>query len=91
MMASFYCQELIRNTHLLCQGYISKLQEEKKPREEDKEEEQVFLNGKQPTYYVEENEKFLNLLISNCEPILCEIVSKFDSFNRINKIESAFD
>lgn len=93
MMASFYCQELIRNTHLLCQGYISKLQEEKKKeggREEEKEEE-INLNGKQPTYYVEENEKFLNLLISNCEPILNEIVSKFDSFNRINKIESAFD
>lgn len=26
MLAAFYCQELIRNTHLLCQNYITKLQ-----------------------------------------------------------------
>jgi hypothetical protein len=49
------------------------------------------MNGKQPTYYVEENEKFLNMLISNCEPILNEIVSKFDNFNKINKIEQSFE
>jgi len=30
MMASFYCQELIRNTFYLCHGYIDKLQSEKK-------------------------------------------------------------
>ena len=30
MMASFYCQELIRNTYYLCHGYINKLQSEKK-------------------------------------------------------------
>lgn len=30
--------------------------------------------GKRTSYYVEENEKILNLLISNCEPILTEIV-----------------
>ena len=47
--------------------------------------------GKQQTYYVEENEKFLNLLISNCEPILSEIVSKFESFNKLNHIETAFE
>lgn len=29
MMASFYCQELIRNTFYLCHGYINKLQSEK--------------------------------------------------------------
>jgi len=94
MMASFYCQELIRNTHLLCQGYITKLQEDRvKPKEGDEtgKEEEIFITGKQPTYYVEENEKFLNILISNCEPILGEIVSKFDSFNKINKMESAFE
>ena len=28
MMASFYCQELIRNTKYLCVGYIQKLQQE---------------------------------------------------------------
>jgi hypothetical protein len=54
-------------------------------------DEEIFLSGKQPTYYVEENEKFLNLLISNCEPILNEIVSKFDNFNKINKISGAFE
>ena len=47
--------------------------------------------GKQQTYYVEENEKFLNLLISNCEPILSEITSKFDNFNKLNHIEQAFE
>lgn len=47
--------------------------------------------GKQQTYYVEENEKFLNLLISNCEPILSQIVNKFDRFNKINSIEQAFE
>jgi hypothetical protein len=102
MMASFYCQELIRNTHLLCQGYITKLQEDRQaPKRQVSEpkdgkpaemkDEEIFLSGKQPTYYVEENEKFLNLLISNCEPILNEIVSKFDNFNKINKISAAFE
>jgi len=33
----------------------------------------------------------LELLISNCEPILGEIVSKFDEFNKFNKIGQAFD
>ncbi len=31
------------------------------------------------------------MLISNCEPILNEIVSKFDNFNKINKISGAFE
>lgn len=30
-------------------------------------------------------------MISNCEPILGEIVSKFNNFNKINKIETAFE
>lgn len=30
--------------------------------------------GRRTSYYVEENEKILNLLITNCEPILSEIV-----------------
>jgi len=102
MMASFYCQELIRNSHILCQGYISKLQEDRSQQRASKptdpntqtsevRDEEIFLSGKQPTYYVEENEKFLNLLISNCEPILNEIVSKFDNFNNNNKMETAFE
>ena len=55
------------------------------------DEEDPVILGKQQTYYVEENEKFLNLLISNCEPILNKIVSKFDKFNKINGIEQAFE
>ena len=50
-----------------------------------------MLFGKQVTYYVEENEKVLNLLITNCEPILAEVVDKFDEFNSINGIEAAFE
>ena len=103
MMASFYCQELIRNTHYLCHGYINKLQLEKKQSKvtmmkdraaianPNSDEDDPIVIGKQQTYYVEENEKFLNLLISNCAPILKQIVSKFDKFNRINSIEKAFE
>jgi hypothetical protein len=50
-----------------------------------------WLFGKQATYYVEENQKVLNMLISNCEPILSAIVSKFDSFNEYNNIGEAFE
>jgi len=50
-----------------------------------------WLFGKQATYYVEENQKVLNMLISNCEPILKAIVSKFDSFNNANNIGEAFE
>jgi hypothetical protein len=31
------------------------------------------------------------MLISNCEPILSAIVSKFDSFNNYNDIGEAFE
>ncbi len=31
------------------------------------------------------------MLISNCEPILSAIVSKFDSFNMYNDIGEAFE
>ena len=55
------------------------------------DEDEPIVIGKQQTYYVEENEKFLNLLISNCEPILGKIVNKFDRFNKINGIEQAFE
>ena len=107
MMASFYCQELIRNTKYLCVGYIQKLQQEneksasipKKPEaapadqgsDQKTSAEEEYNICKQQTYYVEENEKILNLLISNCEPILTEIVSKFESFNKLNNIQQAFE
>ena len=33
-----------------------------------------ILANRRTSYYVEENEKLLNLLITNCEPILSEII-----------------
>jgi len=42
--------------------------------------------GRRTSYYVEENEKILKLLIENCEPILSEIVTQADHFNTYNKI-----
>jgi hypothetical protein len=41
-------------------------------------------------YYVEENEKLLQLLITNCEPILRELKSRFDHFNTYNNICDGF-
>jgi len=37
------------------------------------ESDKDFL-GKRTSYYVEENERILNLLITNCEPILSEMI-----------------
>ena len=107
MLASFYCQELIRNSHILCQGYIAKLQA---PPPDPKassllqpkglassysaqfKQEADAAGGSIPAlpYYVEENENFLNLLISNCEPILREISAQVDQFNQKNKIADGF-
>lgn len=47
--------------------------------------------GKRTSYYVEENEKILNLLISNCEPILTEIVTQINHFNTYNKIDKVVE
>ncbi len=60
--------------------------------EEDKEkpEEEEDL-GKRTSYYAEENEKLLNLLITNCEPILSEIVGLVDHFNSYNRIQKVID
>jgi len=87
-MASFYCQELIRNTLLLCKSYIQRLLLEKSQKKgvlkdidneiggmaSDFEQDGDILSNRRVSYYVEENEKLLNLLITNCEPILSEIV-----------------
>ena len=35
MMASFYCQELIRNTYYLCHGYIRKLKNERATKQKN--------------------------------------------------------
>ena len=122
-MASYFCQELIRNTHLLCKSYIQRLLIEKNSKgaergsgavlkdienelgsdflsSQDKsslsDSEQLKnntstasakedpLNPKRTSYYVEENERILNLLITNCEPILSEMVASVDHFNTYN-------
>jgi len=85
--ASFYCQELIRNTHLLCKSYISRLKEQT-TRADDVEESSDFF-GRRSSYYVEENERILKILTTNCEPILGELVSQVNHFNRYNHIEKA--
>ena len=85
-MASFFCQELIKNTLLLCQSYIKKLMSEKQnpsivagmplrgiENELSGEDEDLLSMGGdnegsrgRSSYYVEENEKILNMLITNC-------------------------
>jgi hypothetical protein len=40
------------------------------PNASNPNQEEPIIIGKQQTYYVEENERFLDLLITNCEPIL---------------------
>lgn len=47
--------------------------------------------GKRTSYYAEENEKLLNLLITNCEPILSEISGLIDHFNSYNGIQRVID
>lgn len=46
---------------------------------------------KRVSYYVEENEKILNLLITNCEPILSEIVTQVNHFNSYNRIQKVVE
>ena len=120
-MASFFCQQLIKNTLSLCQSYITRLLSEKSSRldrpkseliddheridtkgslerillgdgiEEKSKDEEGANIGKRASYYVEENEKLLNLLITNCEPILSEIVHLIDHFNSYNGIQKVID
>jgi hypothetical protein len=124
-MASFFCQELIKNTHTLCTSYINRLlaeksvrsaghhagaasdgrvsrqrapsaqdgnmdllQDEHQERLETRSLEDEDINSlvKKTSYYVEENEKLLNVLITNCEPILSELSSLITHFNSYNKI-----
>ena len=108
-MASFFCQELIKNTHSLCTSYINRLLAEKntgksnrttsrqqnaEPAEnilQELNEEDMNNQLKKTSYYVEENEKLLNVLITNCEPILSEIGSLIDHFNSYNGIQKVID
>jgi hypothetical protein len=90
---------------ILCKSYIARLISEKSHPEtsesralidqellllrdeEDKEkpEEEEDL-GKRTSYYAEENEK-----LTNCEPILSEIVGLVDHFNSYNRIQKVID
>jgi hypothetical protein len=54
-------------------------------------EESSGAAGRRTSYYVEENEKILNLLITNCEPILSEMVTLVNHFNSYNKIEKVVE
>jgi hypothetical protein len=111
-MASFFCQELIKNTHSLCTSYINRLLAEKNSGKstnraassqnnglesttenilQELNEEDVNNQLKKTSYYVEENEKLLNVLITNCEPILSEIGSLIDHFNSYNGIQKVID
>ena len=107
-MASFFCQELIKNTHSLCTSYINRLIAEKATGNnrsasrqglhseiaadlQGSEEDDVNSQLKKTSYYVEENEKLLNLLITNCEPILSEIGSLIEHFNTYNGMQRVID
>lgn len=102
-MASFFCQQLIKNTLTLCKSYIARLMQEKSQAPESRgliDQELVLLRdeeeakddiGKRTSYYAEENEKLLNLLITNCEPILSEISGLIDHFNSYNGIQRVID
>jgi hypothetical protein len=54
-------------------------------------EEEDDVKLKKTSNYVEENEKMLNLLITNCEPILSEIGSLIEHFNTYNGIQKVID
>lgn len=54
-------------------------------------DEDVNNQLKKTSYYVEENEKLLNILITNCEPILSEIASLIDHFNSYNGIQKVIE
>lgn len=56
---------------------------------EDDEVEDKHLFGRRTSYYVEENDKILNILTTNCEPILATLVDQINHFNKYNKIDKA--
>lgn len=98
-MASVYCQELIRNSKTLCEGYIGEILGRKKDgakegEEKEKEVEKVEVkeereqvedgeegssekdlgNKLKEHYYLEDDEKLLDVLIKNCHPILTDML-----------------
>lgn len=81
-MASIYCQELIRNSLYLCQSYIGDLMEK------DRKMTRADLGDKKlaENYYVESDRALLELLTKNCLPILKEMLTQIDNFNKYNKM-----
>jgi len=53
--------------------------------------EKDIIGDRRTSYYVEENERLLNLLITNCEPILSEMVAQIDHFNTYNKVQKVVE
>lgn len=79
-MASFYCQELIRNSKLLCESYIGEIiskAEKKETTENIKIKSQTIdlPNILSAKYYLEDDKKLLDLLIKNCHPILADMIN----------------
>ena len=81
-MASIYCQELIRNTQILCESYIGEIlqrSDQKKDQAEQKDntkkEDDNILNKLNENYYLEDEQGLLDILIKNSHPILTDLVS----------------
>ena len=56
-------------------------------------EEEMDINSlvKKTSYYVEDNDNHVNVLITNCEPILSELSSLIGHFNSYNSIQKVID
>jgi len=94
-MASLYCQELIRNSKTLCENYIgeivSKADNQLDPDDFNKDGAASHKNLSQKlgeNYYFEDDRRLLDILIKNCHPILCDLLSQIDKFNSYNDVFS---
>jgi hypothetical protein len=101
-MASVYCQELIRNSKTLCEGYIGEIlgrknkneeankeNNDEEAKEEDKDSKQSdkdLGNKLKEHYYLEDDQKLLDVLIKNCHPILTDMLKQINNFNQYNEL-----
>tara|TARA_B110000285_G_C14764799_1_gene441213 strand:- start:36 stop:467 length:432 start_codon:yes stop_codon:yes gene_type:complete len=94
-MASIYCQELIRNTQILCESYVGEILlrgDQKKDQNQlqgdvnkgEQKEEDSVLNQLNDNYYLEDDKGLLDILIKNSHPILTDLVSQVNNFNTYN-------
>ena len=79
-MASIYCQELIRNSLYLCQAYIGNMMNRSSIQ-------LASSKSLMDNYYVESDKELLELLTSNCLPILKDMMSQVDKFNSHNQLD----